>query len=48
MKHLIQDEDGVWDIQRYFAYLETIRDGLPTDLRAFATDIGNVPLTGPA
>lgn len=44
MKHIVDLPGGGWDLQRYFEYLEGIRERLPTDVYNFAVDRQNYAL----
>ena len=47
MKYIYENEDGFTTYDRYFSYLETIKDVLPRHVYGFASDAGRYELRGP-
>jgi hypothetical protein len=47
MKYVARDASGCWQLAPYFAYLEQIRDRLPREVYAFASDVAHYTLDSP-
>lgn len=47
LKFIYEDERGVTCFDRYFAYLSSIAEQLPAEVREFACDHGRYELNGP-